>query len=135
MLAQNFAQPGLQQVGGGVIAHGGLADVGVNHGIHLLANPEGAPPNTVFVGWGFHEHLVCPYSLHGVVATSDFGNHSVVIVAVEPPTIANLSAGFRVEGRVIKDDFAFLAGLEFLRALALADDGEDFAAIRADKQG
>ena len=37
MLAQNFAQPGLQQVRGGVVAHGGLADVGVDHGIDFLA--------------------------------------------------------------------------------------------------
>ena len=74
---------------------------------------------------------MCPYSLHGVVATFDFGNHSVVIVAVEPSAIANLSAGFRIKRRVIEDDFAFLAGLEFLRALTLADDGEDFAAVGA----
>ena len=37
MLAQHFAQPGLQQVCGGVIAHGGLANFGVDHCIHFVA--------------------------------------------------------------------------------------------------
>ena len=39
MLAQNFAQPGLQQVRGGVIAHGGLADFGVDHGVDFIVQP------------------------------------------------------------------------------------------------
>ena len=60
------------------------------------------------------------HSLDRVVAALHFGNDGVVIVAVEPSAVAHLSAGFGVERRVVEDDFAFLAGLEFLRALAVA---------------
>ena len=38
VLAQHFAQPGLQQMRGGVVAHGGLADVDVDHGIDFVAD-------------------------------------------------------------------------------------------------
>jgi hypothetical protein len=55
-----------------------------------------------------------------------------VIVGVEPSAIADLAAGFGVEGRVIEDDLAALAGLEFLRALAVClDDGQHFAIVGA----
>ena len=69
------------------------------------------------------------HALDRVVAAFHFGNDSVVIVAVEPSAVADLSAGFGVERRVVEDDLAFFAGLQFLRALAVANDGEDFAAI------
>src|SRR6185312_8117956 len=36
-----------------------------------------------------------------------------------------------VERGVVEDDFAFFTGLEFLRALTFADDGENLAAVRA----
>ncbi len=54
-----------------------------------------------------------------------------MIVGVEPAAVADLAAGFGVERRVVEDDFAFVAGLEFLRALAVVDDGEHFAAVGA----
>ena len=71
------------------------------------------------------------HSLHRVVTALHFGDDRVVIVAVEPSAVADLSAGLGVERRVIEDDFAFLAGLEFLRALAVVDDGQHFAAVGA----
>ena len=52
MLAQNFAQPGLQQMRGGVIAHGGLANVGVDHGVDFLPNAR-VPHLAVFAGGDF----------------------------------------------------------------------------------
>ena len=55
----------------------------------------------------------------------------IVIVAVKPSAVSDLPAGLRVERRVIEDDFAFVAGPEFLRALAVLDDGEDLAAVGA----
>ncbi len=70
-----------------------------------------------------------PHSLHRVIAAFHFGDDSVVIVAVKPSAVAHLSAGLGVERRVVEDDLAFFAGLEFLRALAVVDDGENFAAI------
>ncbi len=72
-----------------------------------------------------------PHTLDRVVAAFHFGDDSVVIVAVEPSPVAHLSAGFGVERRVVEDDLAFFAGLEFLRALAVVDDGEHFAAVGA----
>ena len=131
VLAQHFAQPSLQQMRGGVVAHGGLADFGVDHGVHFISDPQGAPPNAVFGGWGFHDHLMRAHSLDRVVASFHLGDDGVVIVAVEPSPVADLAAGFGVERRVIEDDFAFFARLEFLRALTVADDGENLAAVGA----
>ena len=40
VLAQNFAQSGLKQMRGRVVAHGGLADFGVDDGIDFVADPD-----------------------------------------------------------------------------------------------
>ena len=77
----------------------------------------------------FRDDLMRAHSLDRVVATFHFGDDGVVIVAVEPSAVADLAAGFGVERRVVEDDFAFFAGLEFLHALTVVDDGENFAAI------
>src|SRR6202040_3007383 len=45
--------------------------------------------------------------------------------------IADLSAGFSVERSVIEHDLAFIAGLEFLCALAIVDDGQHLAGVGA----
>src|ERR1700690_2403672 len=103
MFAENFTQPSLQQVRSGVIPHGGLADFSVDYGVHFVSNPEGAPPNAVFVGWGFHDHLVRTHSLDRIVATLHLGDDGVVIVAVKPSAIADLAAGLRVERSVVED--------------------------------
>src|SRR5262249_39328226 len=63
--------------------------------------------------------------------SNHIGDDGVVIVRVEPATVANLSARLRIERRVIENDLAFLAGLEFVRALAVFEDGEYLAAFRA----
>ena len=119
MLAQNFAQSGLQQVRGRVVAHGRLADFGVDDGIDFVAYADRL----------LRDDLVRPDALNGGVAALYFGDDGVVIVAVEPSAVADLAARFSVEGCVIEDDFAFVAGFEFLRALAVVDDGEDFAVV------
>ncbi len=71
------------------------------------------------------------HSLDRVVAAFHFGHDGVVIVAVEPSPVADLAAGFGVKRRVVEDDFAFFAGLEFLHALAVVDDGQNLAAVGA----
>ncbi len=109
VLAQHFAQSGLQQMRGGVIAHGGLANFGVDHGVDLVARHESARPSR-FAEVGFHD-LMRPHSLDWVVASLHFGNDGVVIVAVKPSAIADLAAGFGIERRVVEDDLAFFAGL------------------------
>ncbi len=40
VLAQHFAQAGVQQVRAGVVAHGGVADVGVDDGVDLVADAD-----------------------------------------------------------------------------------------------
>ena len=54
-----------------------------------------------------------------------------MIVRVKPSAIADLSAGFSVERGVIEDDLAFIAGLEFLCAPPIVDDGQHFAGVGA----
>ena len=71
------------------------------------------------------------HALDRVVASLHVGDDGVVVVAVEPSAVADLAAGFGVERRVIEDDLAFVSGLEFLRALAVVDDGQHFAAVGA----
>ena len=121
MFAQNFAQASLQQVGGGVVAHGRLAEFGVDDGVDFVAHAD----------WLLGDDLVRADALNRGVAAFHFGDDSVVIVGVEPSAVANLAAGFGVERGVVEDDFAFVAGPELLRALAVVDDGEDFAVVGA----
>src|SRR5208283_3148493 len=116
---------------GRVVAHSGLANRGVDYGVDFIADAEGAPPSRVSCGgWGLHDNLMRAHSLHRVIAASHFGDDGVVIVGVKPSAIADLSARFGVEGSVVENDFAGVSGLEFLRALAGFEDGEDFAAVR-----
>src|ERR1019366_8590259 len=132
MLAQNFAQSRLQKVRSRVIAHGGLTDRRIDDGIDFLANAQGAPPFRGFCGgWVLYHHLMRPHALYRVVASSHFSDDGIVIGGVEPSAIANLPAGFGVERGVIENDLAGLARLEFLRALAALDGGENFAIVRA----
>ena len=126
VLAENFAQAGVQQVRRGVIAHGGQADVGVDHGVDFVADPR-VPLRSC--GGGISCDLMRAHALNRVVAAFHVGDDGVVIVAVEPSPVADLSAGFGVERRVVKNDFAVFAGLEFLRPLGVVDDGEDLAAV------
>ncbi len=115
----------------GVIAHGSRANAGIHHSVHFVPDLEGAPPNAVFVGWGFHNHLMRPHPLNRVVASLHLGDNGIVIVGVKPSPIADLPARFRIKRRVIKDDFTFLASLEFLRPLPILNDGQHFAIVRA----
>ena len=71
------------------------------------------------------------HALDRVVAAFHFRDDGVVVVAVEPSAVADLPAGLGVERCVVENDFAFVAGLEFLRALSVVDDGEHFAAVGA----
>src|SRR5437867_4373061 len=96
-----------------VIAHGGLADVGVNDGVDFL------PDTNRLLG----DDLVGAHALNRGVAPRYFGDDSVVIIGIEPSTIAYLASGLGVERRVVEDDLALVAGPQFLRALAVFDYG------------
>src|SRR6185503_233075 len=72
-----------------------------------------------------------PDSLNGVITSLHFSDDCVQLIAVERAAVANLSAGFRIKRSVIEDDLAFFAGLEFLHALSILDDGQHFATLGA----
>ena len=111
----------MQQVCGGVIAHRGLADVGVDDGINFLSDADRL----------LSYDLMRAHALDWGVAAGHFGDDRVVIIGVEPSAIADLAAGLGVEGRVVEDDLALFTGLKFLRALAVLDNSEDFAVFGA----
>src|ERR1019366_8526406 len=91
---------------GRMIAHGGFANRGVDNGVHFLANAN------CLLGCD----LMGAHTLYRVVASGYFGDDCVVIVGVEPSAVADLPAGFGVEGGALEDNFAGVAGLEFLNA-------------------
>ena len=97
------------------------ANVGVHHRVHFVADTNRL----------FGNNLMRAHSLHRVVAAFHLGDDRVVIVGVEPSAIADLPAGLRVERRVVENDLAFFARLEFLRALPVVNDGQHFAAVGA----
>src|SRR5690349_16149731 len=105
----------------GVIAHGGFADGGIDHGVHFVADMNRL----------LGVDLVCAHALYRVISARYLGDDRIVIVGVEPATIADLASGLGVERRVIENDFAFVAGLEFFRALAVFEEGEDLRAFGA----
>ncbi len=98
---------------GRVIAHCGFADGGIDNRVHFLPNANCL----------FYNYLMRADTLHRVVASSHFSDDGVVIVGVEPSAIADLSAGLSIEGSVVEDDLAVIAGIEFLCALIALDDG------------
>src|SRR5260370_32604216 len=102
MLAKAFAQPSLEQMRGRVIAHGGFANRGVDDGSHSLPDANRLLGN----------NLMRAHALYRVVAPSHLGDDGVVIIGVEPSAITDLPAGFGVEGSVVEDDLAGIAGFE-----------------------
>src|ERR1700738_2011211 len=121
MLAQHLAQTSVQQMRTRVIAHGGLSHLGIDHGVDFVTQADCL----------FSDGLMRADPPNRGIAALHFGDDRVVIVRVKPSPIADLSAGFSVERRVIEDDLAFIAGLEFLCALATVDDGQPFAEVGA----
>src|ERR1700686_4740638 len=99
---------------GRVVAHGGLADFGVDYGVNFVA----------YADWVLGDDLMRPDALYRRVAALNLGDDGVVVVRVEPASVADLASRFGVERGVIEDDFAFVSGLELLRALAAVDYGE-----------
>ena len=58
-----------------------------------------------------------PHSLYRVVTPLHIGDNGVVIIGIKPSAIPDLSARLRIKRRVVKNDLAFFARLEFLHAL------------------
>src|ERR1700721_455431 len=75
VLVQNFAQAGLQQMRGGVVAHGGLADFDADDGVDFIADVDGL----------LGDRLMRAHALNRRVASFYFGDNRVVFVSLEPP--------------------------------------------------
>jgi hypothetical protein len=105
----------------GVVAHCRLTDVKVHYGVNLIAYTDR------LLGCD----LVGAHALDRVVAAFHVGDDGVVIVAVEPSAVADLSARLGVEGRVVEDDFAFVSRVQGLCPLAIVDYGEGLAVVGA----
>ena len=121
MLPQNLAQPGMQQMRSRVIAHGRLANVGIHDGIDFVAHANRL----------LRDNLMRPHSLNRRIASRHLSDDGVVIVRIKPSLVANLPAGVGIERRVVKNDLAGFSSLEFPHALAVVNDGQHFATVRA----
>ena len=106
MRAQHIAQRGVQQMRAGMVAHGGAANFVVDHGVDFVADVNGL----------LGDDAMRAHALHRIGRAFDLGDEGVVIFAVEPAHIADLSAGVGVERRVIEHDLAALAGLQLVNA-------------------
>ncbi len=118
--AEHAAQRRMQQVRAGVMAHGGPAPLAVDHRIQQVAYHDGLP----------RRHLMGAHALHGIVNAAYVGDECVVIGGIEPAFVGRLSARLGVERGVVEHDFALLARLQLLHALAVADDGQHLASAR-----
>src|SRR5437868_11931199 len=105
---------------GGVIAHDANADRGIHHGVNFFADMNR------FFGHDF----VGAHTLHRHHTSTDLGDDRIVLVVVKPSGIAHLAAGVGIKRRVVENDFAVFAGLQFADALAAFDDDQYFAATR-----
>src|SRR5271165_5783410 len=100
-----------------VIPHGSLANVGIDHGVHPVTDPEGAPflARILREKWGFwyglHNNLMCSNTLNRVIASRHFRDNGIVIVRIKPAAIPHLPARLRIERRVIENDFPRFARL------------------------
>src|SRR6185437_9287192 len=121
VLAEHFAQTGMQEMRCGVVAHGGFAKAAVDYGIDFVGNTNRL----------LRDHLVRAHTLDGVVTAGHVSDDGVVIVGVEPSSIADLTARLSVERRMVENDFALLSRFEFLSALAAFHDRQHFATVRS----
>lgn len=97
MRSENLTQSGVQEVGSGVVAHGGPARGDAHFGAQFVVHPnEGKSADFVNREAGNCRARVF-----------DNGDRFPCVCIVESATIANLAAGFSIEGRLVENDFAF----------------------------
>src|SRR5215831_16613704 len=111
----------MQQMRRSVVAHGGFAHLGVHHGVDFVAHANRS----------LGEHLMGPHALDRVVASFYLCDYSVVIAGVERSTIPDLSTGLSIERSMVENDLACFTCFEFMCALPVVDDGQDFAVFGA----
>jgi hypothetical protein len=111
----------MKQMRSRVIAHGRQAKVSIHDSINFVAHAQ----------LMFSNNLMRPHTLNRRIASRNIGNNGVVIGRVKPSPVANLPTGFGIERRVIKNDLARLASLEFPRTLPVFDDRQNSSSIGA----
>ena len=77
-----------------------------------------------------HHNLMRPHSLNRVITSRHFGDDGVVIVGIKPSPVPHLPASLGIKRRVIENDLARFASLEFLHSLPVMNDGQHLAPIR-----
>src|SRR6266404_929107 len=102
----------MKEMRGGVIAHRGFPDVGVDYGVDFL------PDANRLLG----DYLMCAYALDRRVAAGHLGDDRVVIVRVQPSAVADLASGLGVEGRFVKNQFALFSRFQRINPSSLAND-------------
>src|SRR5579859_3239261 len=107
-------------MGRGVVAHGLHANFGVDHGVNFLANMNRLPGDD-FVG---------AHALYWGIASLDFGHDGVVLVVIKPSGVAHLAAGIGIKRRMIENNFALFARLQFFYALPITNDSQYLAVAR-----
>src|SRR5437016_1041776 len=108
----------MEQMGAGMVARDGLADVGMDNRVNLHANMNRL----------LGDYFVGADALHGHGAAIDLGNDGIVLVVVEDANVAHLATGVCVKRRVIEDYISLFAGSERLNTLAVLYDGQHFTA-------
>src|SRR6266481_5026409 len=104
----------MKQMRGRVVAHGGLANFGVDDRVYFHSD----------MNWLAGFDLMCAYALHRRVAAVDVSDNGVVLIVVEHAHITDLPAGIGVERRVIEHNFAFFARAKLADASAVMNDGK-----------
>src|SRR6185312_11436657 len=109
----------MEQVGCGVIATSGVAVIGVDYGIDLLADSK----------WLAQDSAMREDSLHRLGASAYVGYDGVVVVGIEPADVAHLPAGIGVKAGVVENHFYCIAGICAAHTDAILYDGQNFGAF------
>src|SRR6266404_4488372 len=75
----------------------------------------------------FRYDAMCDQSGNGIIRTAHVGKMHGALIVPEFSNVGDLSARFRVKGRVIEDNFAFRASWQFVYYTFLGDDSFDAA--------
>ena len=118
MVAQDLLQGGIQQMGGAVGPHDGLAALHIHGGEDFLPHPEAAALH----GAGVHElaALVLLNVGDGELRAGGGADHAVV---------GHLAAHLGVEGALIQDDHALHPGDDLVPELALSGESHDVGGV------
>ncbi len=118
--AQAFAQFGLQNMGGRVVAHDVPAPLAVDLGIGRVADPDGAAEDRAHMADQLGDgppgvrDLRHPHRLDQI-----FGE------VVDLPRVADLTTAGHIKGGLRQDDLHVVTGLGALHGLAIHDQGQD----------